>query len=74
MTINTKTNLGENNMTYCNKSNQTSYPFILPDLPYDKESFKPHFTPETFDYHHGKHHNTYVQNLNNLLPFSVYLK
>ncbi|MCX4083953.1 superoxide dismutase [Rickettsia hoogstraalii] len=54
-------------MTYCNKSNQTSYPFILPDLPYDKESFKPHFTPETFDYHHGKHHNAYVQNLNNLL-------
>ncbi|AFB21082.1 superoxide dismutase [Rickettsia canadensis] len=54
-------------MVYCNKSNQTSYPFILPDLPYDKESFKPHFTHETFDYHHGKHHNTYVQNLNNLL-------
>ncbi|ABV73503.1 Superoxide dismutase [Rickettsia canadensis str. McKiel] len=54
-------------MVYCNKSNQTSYPFILPDLPYDKESFKPHFTHETFDYHHGKHHNAYVQNLNNLL-------
>ncbi|WP_121543080.1 superoxide dismutase [Candidatus Rickettsia colombianensi] len=54
-------------MTYCNKSNQTSYPFILPDLPYEKESFKLHFTPETFDYHHGKHHNAYVQNLNNLL-------
>ncbi|WP_347938800.1 superoxide dismutase [Rickettsia oklahomensis] len=54
-------------MAYCDKSNQTSYPFILPDLPYDKESFKPYFTHETFDYHHGKHHNAYVQNLNNLL-------
>ncbi|AAU03992.1 superoxide dismutase [Rickettsia typhi] len=54
-------------MTYCRKANQTSYPFILPDLPYAKESFKPHFTCETFDYHHGKHHNSYVQNLNNLL-------
>ena len=54
-------------MVYCDKSNQTSYPFILPDLPYDKESFKPYFTHETFDYHHGKHHNAYVQNLNNLL-------
>ncbi|AGJ01818.1 superoxide dismutase [Rickettsia prowazekii] len=54
-------------MTYCSKANQPSYPFILPDLPYDKESFKPHFTRETFDYHHGKHHNSYVQNLNNLI-------
>ncbi|ASX27576.1 superoxide dismutase [Rickettsia sp. MEAM1 (Bemisia tabaci)] len=54
-------------MTYCDKSNQTSYPFVLPNLPYDKESFKPHFTAETFEYHHGKHHNAYVQNLNNLL-------
>ena len=54
-------------MTYCKKSNQTSYPFILPDLPYSKDSFLPHFTPETFDYHHGKHHQAYVTNLNNLL-------
>ncbi|WP_341792696.1 MULTISPECIES: superoxide dismutase [unclassified Rickettsia] len=54
-------------MVYCTKSNQTSYPFVLPDLPYDKDSFKPHFTAETFDYHHGKHHQTYVTNLNNLL-------
>nr|WP_253307612.1 superoxide dismutase [Rickettsia endosymbiont of Ceutorhynchus assimilis] len=54
-------------MVYCTKSNQTSYPFVLPDLPYDKDSFKPHFRAETFDYHHGKHHQTYVTNLNNLL-------
>lgn len=54
-------------MVYCNKSNQTSYPFILPDLPYDKSSFVPHLTSETFDYHYGKHHQSYVTNLNNLL-------
>lgn len=54
-------------MVYCNKSNQISYPFVLPSLPYEKDSFEPHFTAKTFDYHHGKHHNTYVQNLNNLL-------
>lgn len=54
-------------MTYCLKSNQTKYPFVLPDLPFDKSAFAPHFTAETFDYHHGKHHQTYVTNLNNLL-------
>lgn len=54
-------------MVYCTKSNQTKYPFVLPDLPYEKNSFIPHFTPETFDYHHGKHHQAYVTNLNNIL-------
>lgn len=54
-------------MTYCKHSNQEKFPFVLPDLPYGKEDLAPHFTPETFDYHHGKHHNTYVVNLNKLL-------
>ncbi|XVN43047.1 MAG: superoxide dismutase [Candidatus Rickettsia vulgarisii] len=54
-------------MTYCNHSNQTSYPFILPELPYGKGDFVPHFSSETFDYHYGKHHQAYVTNLNNLL-------
>ena len=54
-------------MIYCNKSNQKSYPFILPELPYNKGDFTPYFSAETFDYHHGKHHQTYVTNLNNLL-------
>ncbi|MCP5369425.1 MAG: superoxide dismutase [Rickettsiaceae bacterium] len=54
-------------MTYCNYSNQEKYPFILPELPFDKNDFMPHFTSETFDYHHGKHHNAYVTNLNKLL-------
>ena len=54
-------------MSFCNISNQASYPFVLPELPYSKDSFMPYFTQETFDYHHGKHHQTYVTNLNNLL-------
>ena len=54
-------------MTYCNHSNQKKYPFVLPELPYSKDEFKPHFTAETFDYHYNKHHNAYVTNLNKLI-------
>jgi Fe-Mn family superoxide dismutase len=54
-------------MTYCNHANQAQYPFTLPQLPFAKEAFAPYFSPETFDYHHGKHHQAYVTNLNNLL-------
>ncbi len=54
-------------MTYCEKSNQPAYPFILPNLPFGKSDFEPHLTAESFDYHHGKHHQTYVTNVNNLL-------
>ena len=39
---------------------------ILPELPYDKKSLNPVITEQGFDYHHGKHHNAYVNNLNNL--------
>ena len=39
----------------------------LPDLPYAKDALAPHITPETFSFHHGKHHNAYVNNLNALL-------
>ena len=54
-------------MIVCGHSNQKTQPFELPDLPFDKAGFKPHFSTETFDYHHGRHHNAYVTNLNNLL-------
>ena len=40
--------------------------FELPALPYDRTALEPHITGETIDYHHGKHHNAYVVNLNNL--------
>lgn len=40
----------------------------LPDLPYAKDALAPHISEETLDFHHGKHHATYVTNLNNLIP------
>jgi Fe-Mn family superoxide dismutase len=42
-------------------------PFTLPELPYSKDALAPHITAETLEFHHGKHHNAYVVNLNKLL-------
>ena len=39
----------------------------LPALPYGYDDLAPHITRETLEYHHDKHHNTYVVNLNNLI-------
>ena len=44
--------------------------FELPALPYEKNALEPHMSANTFDFHHGKHHNTYVVNLNKLLEGS----
>lgn len=41
--------------------------FTLPELPFPKDSLAPHISAETLDYHHGKHHNAYVVNLNKLV-------
>ena len=41
--------------------------FTLPPLPYDKNALAPHISAETLDYHHGKHHQAYVTNLNKAL-------
>ncbi|MFA6317025.1 MAG: superoxide dismutase [Elusimicrobiota bacterium] len=41
-------------------------PYTLPPLPYDKTALAPHISPETFDFHYGKHHQTYINNLNKL--------
>jgi Fe-Mn family superoxide dismutase len=40
----------------------------LPPLPYDKNALEPHISAETLEFHYGKHHQTYVTNLNNLIP------
>ena len=37
----------------------------LPALPYARDALSPHISAETIDYHYGKHHQTYVTNLNN---------
>ncbi|WP_407332628.1 superoxide dismutase [Fe] [Enterovibrio sp. 27052020O] len=41
--------------------------FQLPALPYEKNALEPHISQETLEYHHGKHHNTYVVKLNGLV-------
>ena len=37
----------------------------LPPLPWARDALAPHISAETIDYHYGKHHQTYVTNLNN---------
>ena len=39
----------------------------LPPLPYPKDALVPHISEETLEFHYGKHHQTYVTNLNNLI-------
>lgn len=42
--------------------------FELPELPYEKNALAPHMSEETLEYHYGKHHKTYVDKLNGLVP------
>ena len=44
--------------------------FELPPLPYPKNALEPHTSAQTLDFHHGRHHQTYVTNLNNLVKGS----
>ena len=46
----------------------------LPPLPYAKNALEPHISQETLEYHYGKHHQTYVTNLNQLLPGTPFEK
>ncbi len=41
--------------------------FELPPLPYPKNALEPHTSAQTLDFHHGKHHKTYVETLNKLI-------
>jgi superoxide dismutase, Fe-Mn family len=41
--------------------------FQLPDLPFSSDALVPHMSSETLGYHHGKHHRTYVEKLNDLV-------
>ncbi|MFC1938314.1 superoxide dismutase [Chloroflexota bacterium] len=40
----------------------------LPELSYTRDALAPHISAETIDYHYGKHHKAYVDNLNKLIP------
>ena len=42
--------------------------YELPPLPYANDALEPHISAETISFHYGKHHQTYVNNLNNLVP------
>lgn len=44
----------------------------LPKLPYELDGLAPFISRETLEYHYGKHHKTYVDNLNNLIVWTEY--
>ena len=50
-----------------NTEKKMTTPFTLPPLPYDRNALAPHISEETLNFHYGKHHQTYVTNLNNLV-------
>ena len=41
-------------------------PHELPALPYAMDALQPHISKETLEFHYGKHHQAYVNNLNNM--------
>jgi len=53
-----------------NKANQASFPFKLPELPFESNDLEPNMSARTLSFHHGKHHAAYVNNLNTLLEQS----
>jgi Fe-Mn family superoxide dismutase len=49
-------------------------PFTLPPLPFAANALEPHMSANTFSFHHAKHHQAYVTNLNNLIAGSEFEK
>lgn len=45
----------------------STYPYTLPPLGYDYDAFEPYIDTETMHYHHDKHFQTYINNLNKAL-------
>jgi superoxide dismutase, Fe-Mn family len=48
--------------------------FELPKLPYKLDALVPYISEETLDFHYGKHHQAYVNNLNGLVPGTEFEK
>ena len=46
--------------------------FKLPELSFKKNDLEPYISSETIDFHYGKHHQTYVDNLNKLIKKTVF--
>ncbi|HEY9670526.1 MAG TPA: superoxide dismutase [Waterburya sp.] len=57
-----------------NKQNQGAQTFKLPPLPYAYNALEPHIDTKTMQFHHDKHHATYVKNLNTALSKYPQLK
>jgi Fe-Mn family superoxide dismutase len=51
-----------------NSNGRIAMTIQLPPLPYEMDALAPHISRETLEYHYGKHHKAYVDNLNNLIP------
>lgn len=47
-------------------------PIVLPPLPYPVDALEPIITAQTIGFHYGKHHKTYVDNLNNIVMETEY--
>jgi Fe-Mn family superoxide dismutase len=56
------------------KTKEDTMAFTLPNLPYDKSALEPHITAKTLEFHHGKHHQAYVTNLNKLIEGTEFEK
>jgi Fe-Mn family superoxide dismutase len=48
--------------------------YQLPELPYAKDALAPHISAETIEYHYGKHHKAYVDNINRLITGTEFEK
>lgn len=45
---------------------------VMPQLPYGMDALSPYMSKETLEFHYGKHLQTYVDNLNKLIPGTPY--
>ena len=61
-------------LTPTTPSKELPMTFTLPALPYAKDALAPHISANTFDFHHGKHHNAYVVKLNELITGTEFEK
>ena len=55
-------------------SKEAPMTFTLPPLPFAKTALEPHISAQTFDFHHGKHHQAYVTKLNELIAGTEFEK
>lgn len=58
--------------TLSNSKNRQTMKHTLPQLPYKTEALAPKMSAETFEYHYGKHLQTYIDNLNKLIEGTPY--